>query len=349
MTGTYTHDPVFSRITLALMEDTGWYVANYSSAEPLAWGYKLGCTFVHHSCFTYGLRNAPFCELEDDDTDKKKIAKSSTSSSTRTRCTEPDRAAVGLCNLKRYQAPIPPEFRYFTTQSNLGGQVALADYCPFVQDFNWRRNNVVLRGSACKVGENNPAAIDNYALETYGPDSVCLEHFRPWDETSCFKQRFRTHWGSGCYPVQCLPTDDSETGSGKSGSSSTSSSSTTSSTTTTVNVVVDVYGRSYHCTYPGEKLHIRVTKDGWLYAGYLICPKDCRFVCKNHDRSRLHGDPNWCYERTSSSSDFVRLDQSTEDSLQCKARFSYLSDPFLLVLNILVIVLLSSNICVYLY
>jgi leishmanolysin-like peptidase len=29
MTGTHTQNPIYSNITLALMEDTGWYLANY--------------------------------------------------------------------------------------------------------------------------------------------------------------------------------------------------------------------------------------------------------------------------------------------------------------------------------
>jgi len=50
MTGTHTQNPVYSRITLALMEDTGWYSANYSMAQELGWGKNLGCNFAMKSC-----------------------------------------------------------------------------------------------------------------------------------------------------------------------------------------------------------------------------------------------------------------------------------------------------------
>ena len=50
MTGTHTQNPVYSRLTLALMEDTGWYRANYSMAQHLRWGHKLGCDFAMKSC-----------------------------------------------------------------------------------------------------------------------------------------------------------------------------------------------------------------------------------------------------------------------------------------------------------
>ncbi|XP_012495126.1 PREDICTED: leishmanolysin-like peptidase [Propithecus coquereli] len=50
MTGSHTQNRVLSRITLALMEDTGWYKANYSMAEKLDWGRGMGCDFVRKSC-----------------------------------------------------------------------------------------------------------------------------------------------------------------------------------------------------------------------------------------------------------------------------------------------------------
>lgn len=42
MTGTHTQNPIYSRITMALMEDTGWYLPNYELADELKWGSQLG-------------------------------------------------------------------------------------------------------------------------------------------------------------------------------------------------------------------------------------------------------------------------------------------------------------------
>ena len=50
MTGTHTHDRIVSRLTLAVLEDTGWYEPNYDMADPLSWGKGLGCDFVNKSC-----------------------------------------------------------------------------------------------------------------------------------------------------------------------------------------------------------------------------------------------------------------------------------------------------------
>jgi hypothetical protein len=42
-----------SPFTLAALEDSGWYVANYADAEPLDWGRGAGCDFVTSSCWDY--------------------------------------------------------------------------------------------------------------------------------------------------------------------------------------------------------------------------------------------------------------------------------------------------------
>ncbi len=48
--------------------------------------------------------------------------------------------------------------------SYYGGSVALADYCPYIQEFTWRSNNVVVRGSHCMYGENNPSKLLYYRM-----------------------------------------------------------------------------------------------------------------------------------------------------------------------------------------
>jgi len=48
MTGTVLtgQRPRLSNFTLAFLQDTGWYVVNYSAAERLTWGAGAGCAFV---------------------------------------------------------------------------------------------------------------------------------------------------------------------------------------------------------------------------------------------------------------------------------------------------------------
>ena len=73
MTGIVSHNPRFSRLTFALLEDSGWvkysnktcfhnyythddrrwYKADYSYAENILWGANSGCDFASASCKAY--------------------------------------------------------------------------------------------------------------------------------------------------------------------------------------------------------------------------------------------------------------------------------------------------------
>ena len=53
MTGTHTQNPIYSRITFALMEDTGWYLPNYDMADNFKWGRNLSCNFALNSCLEW--------------------------------------------------------------------------------------------------------------------------------------------------------------------------------------------------------------------------------------------------------------------------------------------------------
>lgn len=44
------HSPVISKLTLKLMEDTGWYKPNYDMAENYSFGKKGGCRFLAGDC-----------------------------------------------------------------------------------------------------------------------------------------------------------------------------------------------------------------------------------------------------------------------------------------------------------
>lgn len=43
-------DPIYSAMTLALLEDSGWYQADYSMADTLLWGKNYGCEFLTQDC-----------------------------------------------------------------------------------------------------------------------------------------------------------------------------------------------------------------------------------------------------------------------------------------------------------
>nr|CAD7589812.1 unnamed protein product [Timema genevievae] len=253
MTGTHTQNPVYSRITLALMEDTGWYKANYSMAQPLDWGRNYGCDFAMKSCKEWmdnrtasGESIHPFCNKVKRDP-------------LETECTI-DRSSVALCNLVEHQEKLPLLYQNFVSiphvppgkESYYGGSVTLADYCPYIQEFTWRSNNIVVRGSHCQYLENNPSPEKNFALENYNPTSRCFDHTdHMWEERSCGQVRQWRHWGSGCYQFYCQE--------GR------------------LHVVVANY--TYTCYYTGQVLDIRILSSGWLHKGALVCPP-CEDLCQ---------------------------------------------------------------------
>lgn len=253
MTGTHTQNPVYSRITLALMEDTGWYKANMEMAQPLSWGRNLGCDFAQRSCMEWMETKAdreqhlhPYCNRVKRDP-------------LETECSE-DRNSVALCNLVHHTYQLPDLYQNFEfiphiSQADIpfyGGSVALADFCPYIQEFTWRSDNIAIRGSNCLYEENNPRPERNFALELYGPKSKCFEHAGSmWEERTCRQVRQWQHWGSGCYEYTCQ--------NGR------------------LNIIVD--NRTFPCYYPGQELRVRLLSQGWLHVGSLSCPS-CTELCQ---------------------------------------------------------------------
>ncbi|WP_411023266.1 leishmanolysin-related zinc metalloendopeptidase, partial [Salmonella sp. s51228] len=122
--------PKFSKITLAALQDSGWYSVDYSMAEPLQWGKGLGCDFVTKSCLDW--RNVqspakakPFCFDYNANVNY---------------CNN-DYSGYGMCGITSYTKSLEPDYQYFnsdpgigTTPTTLiGGDVYSLDYCPTIQ------------------------------------------------------------------------------------------------------------------------------------------------------------------------------------------------------------------------
>ncbi|CAN8013803.1 unnamed protein product [Ixodes persulcatus] len=252
MTGTHTQNPVYSRITLALMEDTGWYLPNYDQAQPLKWGHNLGCDFALKSCKDWidsrrarGVTIHPFCDKVKKDP-------------LETECTE-SRDSVALCNLVDHGEELEPVFQNFDSIPGVpsaelgrhGGSVILADYCPYIQEFTWNSKNTVVRGSRCQFPENNPQDEKNFALEYYGPGSKCFNHNKEmWEERTCHQVRQWPHWGSGCYKYAC----------------------------SNGRLQIEVANYTYTCYHSKQEIKIQLQYSGWLHIGTIVCPP-CREIC----------------------------------------------------------------------
>ncbi|XP_016094339.1 leishmanolysin-like peptidase [Sinocyclocheilus grahami] len=251
MTGSHTQNRVFSRMTLAIMEDTGWYRANYSMAENLEWGRGLGCDFVMKSCKFWIDQHrhtrptlSPYCD-------------SVRSAPLQLTCRQ-DQLAVAVCNLQKFPYALPAEYQYFdhipgVPEEDLpayGGAVEIADYCPFSQEFSWHVGGEYQSSSYCRIQENQPATWRNYGAEQYGPGSVCLYQKSPFVMEQCTKRMTYPDWGSGCYKVSC----------------------------TAQGLLVWVQNESYPCVRTGQVINVSIRMNGWVYSGQLICPT-CSDFC----------------------------------------------------------------------
>ncbi|XQJ29409.1 GP63-like protein, leishmanolysin-like protein [Leishmania guyanensis] len=109
----------YSSLSLAAMEDMGFYKVNFSQAEPVALGATAGGALFTEPCLTGGTTNTPtvFCD--------------SRSSSARS-CTA-DRLSIGQCALTTYSSALPSYAQYFPNQPTLGGSLSHSDYCPVIQ------------------------------------------------------------------------------------------------------------------------------------------------------------------------------------------------------------------------
>lgn len=169
MTGSVDTRSVVSAMTLALLEDSGWYKANYSMADHLDWGRNQGTEFVTLPCNLW--KGAYHCN-----------------NTQLSGCTY-NREAEGYCPIVSYNGNLPQWARYFP-QANKGGQSSLADYCTYF---------VAYSDGSC-TDTNSARAPDRMLGEVRGSNSRCMA-------SSLVRTGFvrgSTTQGNGCYQHRCI-------------------------------------------------------------------------------------------------------------------------------------------------
>ncbi|XP_004499123.1 uncharacterized protein [Cicer arietinum] len=169
MTGSVDTRSVVSKMTLALLEDSGWYKANYSMADRLDWGRNQGTEFVTSPCNLW--KGAYHCNTTQF-----------------SGCTY-NREAEGYCPILTYSGDLPQWARYFP-QANKGGQSSLADYCTYF---------VAYSDGSC-IDTNSARAPDRMLGEVRGSNSRCMS-------SSLVRTGFvrgSMTQGNGCYQHRCI-------------------------------------------------------------------------------------------------------------------------------------------------
>ena len=134
----------YTALTIAAMEDTGFYKGNYAKAEPMSYGQNAGCGLATSKCVVNGVSqfSGMFCASTGSDMT----------------CTS-DRTAIGHCAIATYTSALPSYFQYFADATRGGGD-ALMDYCPYIQEYS-----------------NTNCTIDTDTLlgNAYGVNSRCFD------------------------------------------------------------------------------------------------------------------------------------------------------------------------------
>ncbi|EGZ07028.1 Leishmanolysin metalloprotease M8, Zn-binding site [Phytophthora sojae] len=170
---------VFSALTLAFFEDSGWYRANVSAAERMHFGESRGCAFATEKCINpetgVSIASDHFC----------------TSNSAES-CSV-DATSRSVCSLLDGES-IPNDYQYFPGDPTKGGD-SYPDYCPINVGYTYgdcsNANNLQLAGQA-EV---------NILGESYGSSSRCTAStLRSEDSTNWVVNAYRQ---TGCYAMRC--------------------------------------------------------------------------------------------------------------------------------------------------
>lgn len=158
----------YTAMTMALMEDLGYYTGNYDEAEVMPWGRNAGCGFFEDKCMKDGSTSFPsmFC----GDASLTKV------------CTS-DRRGMGLCALETYSTELPTHFQYFSNSMVGGRSGSFTDYCPVIESYTTTRcfdgnademfGSVIGEDSRCFSLTNATAHVIGSAYVSV--NSICAE------------------------------------------------------------------------------------------------------------------------------------------------------------------------------
>lgn len=114
--------PIYSRLTFALLQDSGWYVANLNSNKVTQinpWGSGVGCDFANMACNSnsWKTQGEPYYCEKDGASD----------------CSLSHQSMVFCTTGTKMSAAVPAQYRYFADPAVVGSDDELSDYCPIMQ------------------------------------------------------------------------------------------------------------------------------------------------------------------------------------------------------------------------
>lgn len=133
-------EQAISEITLSLMEDSGWYKANYYTGGLMRFGKNKGCDFVFEKCVNQETHKTSFLNEFFDEVYRDRFTPSCTSG----------RQSRNYKAFYTFSSSIPEDFQYFEEKTK-GGSSSYADYCPIMDSLKKEMENDYYVGN-CKNG-----------------------------------------------------------------------------------------------------------------------------------------------------------------------------------------------------
>eukprot|EP00927_Polykrikos_kofoidii_P054229 TRINITY_DN48684_c0_g1_i1.p1 TRINITY_DN48684_c0_g1~~TRINITY_DN48684_c0_g1_i1.p1 ORF type:complete len:1468 (-),score=220.05 TRINITY_DN48684_c0_g1_i1:16-3876(-) len=177
--------PRVSTVTLAVLEDSGWYKVDFALAGDFSFGKGAGCDFVLGSCVKDGETafQETFCTSQN--------VRSCLAPRSIIGCTA-DRKAKAVCGNCLHEAPLPVKFQYFSN-SRLGGKHSTMGYCPVWEAYRAVGNEY----SYCR--EDHGESSSQLIGETFGAASRCIL------ASVVSKEYVPTELAGSCREVSCEP------------------------------------------------------------------------------------------------------------------------------------------------
>ena len=147
LTNSLTDYPMYSTITLALLNDTGLYpYIDFTVGQTPIFGRNAGCSFFNTPCITKGVSNFPslFCDKISIGCDYVHFSKAK-------------------CYFTQSKTPLYTYYQYFS-RPYLGGADPYPDYCPYYKP---------LPNGSCR-GDYINNQTDPITGEVTGPSSRCF-------------------------------------------------------------------------------------------------------------------------------------------------------------------------------
>ena len=150
-------DITYSPASLALFNDSGWYISDLSYSSLVPWGKDAGCPFTTSKCVINQVATNSYfsVDINNERCDYKKLNK-------------------GKTNIKLYDADLPVYYQYFPNPTK-GGDM-YADYCPYVApnpDGNCRglgaKSTLIRSQYGENIGENSRCIEGNFTKDTDSP------------------------------------------------------------------------------------------------------------------------------------------------------------------------------------